>query len=309
MSISAQARSNVARIGDDVRTATAASAESTAQAQAPAPAAPAGPETQAQLAVLVEHVLRLNCWLNWALRAGLALFGLAAGMLALLYTARHADAIATAVDADGDVATALLAATLPILLFVLLGALAGAVAWALHSRGIDETYSTLDTIGRMQREGEVAVSARGLIFAFEEKLQNARRAFTLLLWLGRTLFLVCLGLFVAAVVNAIAGGAGLVTVVLGGSSVAGALLGVVKAVPRNIAHNLADVIQIQSIITGCDRQISLLESAALHAINCDAGAAGTRDTVLDAQRRMDQVVASAVRRIERYSDTGAGERA
>jgi len=166
---------------------------------------------------------------------------------------------------------------------------------------------TLDTVSRMEREGEVAVSARGLIYAFEEKLQNARRAFMLLLWLGRTLFLVCLGLFAAAIVNALVGGSDLVTAVLGGSSVAGALLGVVRAVPRTLAHNLADVIQIQSIITGCDRQISLLESAAFNAINRSADAAATQDAVIDVQRRMDQVVASAVRRIERYTDPGPGE--
>jgi hypothetical protein len=257
---------------------------------------------------LVERVLRLNCWLNYVLRAGLAVFGFTAGVLALLYTARHGHEIATALNDGRNIPAALLAATLPVLLFVLLGALAGAAAWAVHSRQVDETYRTLDAVSRMEREGEVAVSARGLIYAFEEKLQNARRAFTLLLWLGRTLFVVCLGLFAAAVINAMAGGSHLVTAVLGASSVAGALLGVVKAVPRTIAHNLADVIQVQSIITGCDRQISLLESAAFNAINHDADAIATRDTVLDVQRRMDQVVASAVRRIERYADPGPGER-
>jgi hypothetical protein len=254
-----------------------------------------------QLATLVARVLRFNCWLNYVLRAGLAVFGLAAGVLALLYTARHGHEIAAAARSDGDIAAALLGATLPVVLFVLLGALAGLAAWMLHTREVDEMCRTLDTVSRLEREGEVAVSARGLIYAFEEKLQNARRAFTLLLWLGRTLFLVCLGLFAAAIVNAMAGGDDLVTAVLGGSSVAGALLGVVRAVPRTLAHNLADVIQIQSIITGCDRQISLLESAAFDAVNRGGDAAEARDAVLDLQRRMDQVVGNAVRRIERYA--------
>ncbi len=51
----------------------------------------------------------------------------------------------------------------------------------------------------------MAVSARGLIVAFEAKLQNAQRAFTLLLWIGRTTFVICLGLFTAAVVRAVLG--------------------------------------------------------------------------------------------------------
>jgi hypothetical protein len=159
----------------------------------------------------------------------------------------------------------------------------------------------LDTVSRMEREGEVAVSARGLIHAFEEKLQNTRRAFSLLLWLGRTMFVVCLGLFAAALINAMLDGGQLVTVVLGASSVAGALLAVVKAVPQSIAHHLADVIQIQSIITGCDRQISLLESAAFDAVNRGGDPTEARHAVLDLQRRMDQVVGNAVRRIERYA--------
>jgi hypothetical protein len=301
----AQARTNGADTGASARQAGADAGEATGEATAPAPSSSGA---HAQLAPLVARVLRFNCWLNYVLRAGLAVFGLAAGVLALLYTARHGHEIAAAVHSDGDIAAALLGATLPVVLFVLLGALAGAAAWAVHSREVDEMCRTLDTVSRMEREGEVAVSARGLIYAFEEKLQNARRAFTLLLWLGRTLFLVCLGLFAAAIVNAMVGGNDLVTAVLGGSSVAGALLGVVRAVPRTLAHNLADVIQIQSIITGCDRQISLLESAAFNAINRDGDSAATQETVIDVQRRMDRVVASAVRRIERYTDPGPGER-
>jgi hypothetical protein len=264
-------------------------------------AKPDGCEPQDGLMAVVARVVRADCMLNFVLRAGLAVFGLTAGVLALLYTARHEHEIATAVDGRGDVAAALLGATLPVVLFLLLGALAGAFAWAVHVRGTDEMYRTLDTVSRMEREGEVAVSARGLIHAFEEKLENTRRAFMLLLWLGRTLFVVCLGLFAAALVNAMVGGQELVTVVLGASSVVGALLGVLRAVPQNIGRALADVIQIQSIITGCDRQISLLESAALDAMNRNADPTTAHAMVLDVQRRMDQVVGSAARRIERYA--------
>ncbi|MDX6717901.1 MAG: hypothetical protein QOJ63_155 [Solirubrobacteraceae bacterium] len=263
------------------------------------PGAPNEPPDQ--LTTLMARVLRADWALNFLLRGCLALVAVAASVLALLYVARHEREIVAAVDSSHEPAAAVLAATLPVALFLLLGAFTGAFSWAVHVRGADELYRMIDTVSRMEREGEVAVSARGLIHAFEEKLQNTRRAFTLLLWLGRTMFVVCLGLFAAALINAMLGGQQLVTVVLGASSVVGALLAVVRAVPQNIAHHLADVIQIQSIITGCDRQISLLESAAFDAVNRGGDAAEARDAVLDLQRRMDQVVGNAVRRIERYA--------
>jgi hypothetical protein len=258
--------------------------------------------TQHELAQIVVATMRANCALNYRVRVGLALFGLASSVLALTYAAMHAGAIASAASHPGKITAALLAGTLPVLLLVVLAALAGFAVWAVHARGMDEIYSTLDTVSRLEREGEVAVSSRGLIHAFEEKLQSTRRAFTLLLWLGRTLFVVCLALCSAAVISAIAGGDALLTGALGGSSVVGAFLGVVTKVPQNIAHQLADIIQIQTVITGSDRQISLLETAAIDAINRRGGHAKAHDEVLAVQRRMDRVVESAVRRIEELAD-------
>jgi hypothetical protein len=141
------------------------------------------------------------------------------------------------------------------------------------------------------------------MYAFEEKLQNARRALNLLLWLGRTLFLICIGLFAAAVINAMAKGADLVTVTFGVASVAGSLLAVAKDVPRKVKEHLADVIQVQTIVTGCDRQISLLESDALAALNnSQCGVADTHHIVIEVQERMSTVVALAVKQIEDYVD-------
>lgn len=269
-------------------------------------AATSGPRepsaTQRELARIVVATMDANCRLNYRVRVGLALFGLASMVLALTYAALHAGAIASAASHPGKVTAALLAGTLPVLLLLVLAALAGCAAWAVHARGMDEIYSTLDTVSRMEREGEVAVSSRGLVHAFEEKLQSTRRAFTLLLWLGRTLFVVCLALCSAAIISAIAGGDALLTGALGGSSVVGAFLGVVTKVPQNIAHELADIIQLQTVITGSDRQISLLETAAIDAINRPGDRSKAHDDVLAVQRRMDRVVESAVRRIEELAD-------
>jgi hypothetical protein len=168
---------------------------------------------------------------------------------------------------------------------------------------------TLDVLTRLKREGEVAVSARGLMYAFEEKLQNARRAFTLLLWLGRTLFVICIGLFAAAVVNAMVKGADVVTVAFGASSVAGSLLAVTRGVPRNVKEHLADVIQVQTIVTGCDRQISLLESDALAALNnSHFGVAETHQIVIEVQQHMSAVVNDAVSMVGRCVDPATRQR-
>jgi hypothetical protein len=247
--------------------------------------------------------LRTNTVLNLCVRAGLAIIGLTAGASALAYTWRRSDEFANAVAADGGEAGELLAVTMPFLFFVLVSALAGLAAGVAHARGLEETGRTLEALNRIEREGEVAVSARGLIFSFEEKLQNARRAFTLQLWLGRTMFLVCLGLLAATVINAMVG-PGLVTVATGAGSVFAAFLGVTRRVPHNVGRHLADVVQIQSIITGCDRQISLLESAALAALKHNADPETAHRFVLEAQSRIDEVVDRAVVRIEDFADPG-----
>lgn len=265
------------------------------------------PAIDKQVARQVTRGLRANTALNLAVRVLLGLFGLVSCALALRYIAVRGDEmveiLSRSTDSGDRVGKRLLVLCMPVLLFGLLAGLAAAAAWTMHARGQDETTRTLDMLSRLKREGEVAVSARGLMYAFEEKLQNARRALNLLLWLGRTLFLICIGLFAAAVINAMAKGADLVTVTFGVTSVAGSLLAVANGVPRKVKEHLADVIQVQTIVTGCDRQISLLESDALAALNnSQCGVADTHHIVLEVQERMSTVVAVALKQIEDYVD-------
>jgi hypothetical protein len=256
---------------------------------------------QADLAQLVVQELRDNCRLNFRVRAGLAVLGLTTGVVVLVCAVLRGDDIAAAAQGGGSLGAAV-AASIPVLVLLALAIAVGGAAWTVHQRGLDEMYNTLEAVSRMEREGEVAVSSRGLIHAFEEKLQNTRRAFTVLLWLGRTLFLVCLGLAGAAILSLILKGDPVLTGALGGSSLIGALLGAARKVPRNISHHLADVIQIQTAVTGCDRQISLLETAAIDIVNFGEDRTQTHADVLAVQQRMDEVVSNAVRRIERYAD-------
>jgi hypothetical protein len=255
---------------------------------------------------IADHMLanlRTNQLLNLAVRACLAVIGLAAGTAALAYTWMNADQLVGELAGKTHYTTAeLFALTMPFFFFVLLGVLAGAAAYTAHARSFEEACRTLEAITRIRREREVAVSARGLIFAFEEKLTNARRAFTLQLWLGRTLFLVCLGLLAVTVVNALVKGQPEVTALTGAGSFLTALLTVTRRVPETIGQQLADVIQIQSIVTGCDRQISLLESIACGALQHDGGDGDGPRFALEAQLRIDAVVEHAVRRIEGFTE-------
>jgi hypothetical protein len=257
--------------------------------------------------------LRTNSRINVSARVLLGLFGLACAVVALDYVHQRGDLMVEILrepgTGSGVIGERMLALTMPVLLFCGFAGVAGAVTLVLHSRGQEETGRTLEALNRMKREGEVAVSARGLTFAFEEKLTNARRAFTLLLWLARTLFIVCLGMFAVSVFNAIISGVDLFTVALGGTSVVAALLAVALSVPDNVTQQLANVIQIQSIVTGCDRQISLLESDAMSAMNnSDTEATVAHGIVLDVQDRIDKVVSHAVQQIEDSVDPTCAKR-
>jgi hypothetical protein len=267
----------------------------------PTPPAEAAAQSQAALLTAdLRNTIRLNAWLNLVVRALLAVLGLTAGAAALVYTLSHGDSLVATLNADSSdvLGRRLLALTMPVLLLGAIAGLAAAAAWTTHSRGLDEMFRTLDTLNRVEREGEVAVSARGLIVAFEDKLQNARRAFTLLLWLGRSLFIVCLGLFAVAVVKAVLGHLDPATAALGVGSILGTVVGLVKGVPQTIAMNLAQVVEIESIVTGCDRQISLLESDAFAAMKRKkATPRQNHDIVVDDQERIEAVVGAAVERI------------
>jgi hypothetical protein len=103
--------------------------------------------TQHELAQIVVATMRANCALNYRVRVGLALFGLASSVLALTYAAMHAGAIASAASHPGKITAALLAGTLPVLLLVVLAALAGFAAWAVHARGMGAIESSCEKPG------------------------------------------------------------------------------------------------------------------------------------------------------------------
>lgn len=247
--------------------------------------------------------LRSNTRLNLNARRLLMVFALVASSLAVLYVILRADTTVEALrqprGGSERIWAQLLALTAPVLLLALFAGLAAVAVAVIHSRGVDESGRTVDSVTRLRREGAVAVSARGLIVAFDDQLATAKRAHLLLLWLGRTLFIVTLGLFAVSAIDAALHGVNLLTATLGATSLGAGLLGVATKVPKNVAHDVANIVQLQLIVTGAHRQISLLESVLNRTMTSDAN---VNDLVLDVQRRMQGVIAVAVEQIEGYAD-------
>lgn len=250
--------------------------------------------------------LKANGLLNLIARVLLMVFALGtAGLAAALVYLRADETVEALTDPSrsDQIGEQLLALTAPVLLLIVLAGLAVIVGLVAHSRGLDESIKTFDSVNRLRRENEVAVSARGLIVAFEEQLATLKRSHGLILWLGRTTFIVTLGLFSASAIRMIAQGVDTETALLGGTSLAGALLGVVKGVPDKIAHGAANVVQVQLIVTGAHRQISMLESDAFASLNNrKTPRAEAHEMVLRVQQRIEGVIDVAIKQVEQFAD-------
>lgn len=144
--------------------------------------------------------------LNLLGRRLLMAFAFVAASLAVIYVYNRADTTVEALrqsrSGRDTIWPQLLALTAPVLLLAMFAGLAAMASAIVHPRGVDEAGRTFDSVSRLRRESEVAISARGLIVAFDDQLASARRAHMLLLWLGRTLFIVTLGLFAVSAVDA-----------------------------------------------------------------------------------------------------------
>jgi hypothetical protein len=249
---------------------------------------------------------RRNASLNVVVRALLGTWALLALALAMAYvTVRSGeivDELANGVSED-EFVMRLIALILPAVVLVMIAAGCTGAAWLLYSRGREDLERGMESIARLQREAEVAIAARGLTHVFEEKLETAHRAFSLQLWLGRTLFVVSLTLFAGAITQAVAAGIDLTTLALGSGALTSALYGTARAVPHRIACHLADVLQMQCAVTGCIRQISLIEAQA-YALLSKGRADPERSTqiVSGLQVRIDEAVQATVARIEKYAD-------
>lgn len=259
------------------------------------------------VAALSLRTLKANSRLNLLARLLLMLFSIATAALAVVYVITRSHTFVEILQRPSvrgdELGARLLAVGGPVILlaaFSILGAIAAAV---IHSRSLDESVRTLDSINRLRREGEVAVSARGLVVAFEEQIATIRRSYTLLLWIGRTLFIISLGLFSVAAISALWRGVDLWTLGMGVSSLGGAMWTAASRVPTNVAHDAANVVQVQLIVTAAHRQISLLESDAFAALNAkETDVSAAHAVAIDNQERIERVMITAIAQIETYTD-------
>jgi hypothetical protein len=255
------------------------------------------------VASLALGTLKTNSKLNFVARLLLMLLALVASILAVAWVYNRADAMVKVLSGPHGtdmIGEKLLALTAPVLLLALFAGLAAVAIAVIHSRGLEESVRTLDSVNRLRREGEVAVSARGLMVAFEEQVATIRKTHTLLLWLGRTLFIVTLGLFAASVVDMAWNGVSALSASLGAGSLVGAIFAVARRVPQSVAHDAANVVQLQLIVTGAHRQISMLEANAFAALN-NPDVDGV-PLMLAAQDRIERVIATAIAQIEQFAD-------
>jgi hypothetical protein len=264
-----------------------------------------------ELTGILLGAVKNNTRLNAVLRCVLALVGVVATAAALIYTVVHASAIVGALSSPRPTGMSLweriFAQSWPVFILMALAALTAVAAWWAHVRGQEEIERASDCVSRLRREAEVAIPARGLTHVFEEKLANARRAYMLQLWLGRALFLVSLGLFSAGVINTLAGGESLVTLTFTAGSVVGVLFGTARRVPRTIARHLADIVQVQIAITGCDRQIGLFENYAYQLLKDERASEEVLAALILVHERIETVVQNAIQRVEQYADPGDAE--
>ena len=231
--------------------------------------------------------LRRNATLNFGVRLGLYAAALASIGTALWYaTQRGDDMVRALLDLNKDSvfhADRLLAITIPLILLLLLAAVSLVCALLVQSRGIDDFESGLAGISRLRREAGAGVSrTRDTMHVLEEFVVNARRAFRLQLWFARTLFVVSIVLFAAAIVDAIVGGVDLATIGLGAGSMIGLLAGIATGAGSNVGMHLGDATQLQLIVANGTRQVNVIEELLFKVIEVrEENPEAARDAVRD----------------------------
>ena len=132
--------------------------------------------------------LESNSHWNLVGRILLMVFALGTATAATVLVVFRADetvGVLTDSSRNDEIGKQLLALSAPVLLLLALAGLAVLVGFLVHSRGLDESVKTLDSVNRLRREDEVAVSARGLIVAFEDQLASIKRSHGVILWVAR----------------------------------------------------------------------------------------------------------------------------
>jgi hypothetical protein len=251
--------------------------------------------------------LQRNAKLNFVVRLSLYLTGWLAVVLTGWYTFHHGDAIVQKLLKPGAKPldpSRIVTATLPAILLVVLAAACIVAALMIQTRGIDDFERGLDGISRLRREVDVGVSrSRTSIHALEEYLGNAKSAFRLQMWFSHMFFVVCIGLFVLAVVDGIVSGIGWTTAALASGSVVTLLAGTVSQLPFKVGLHLADSTQIQTVVVAATRRINVLEEHLYKLLEAHRKEPETiAAAMVKGTTEIGKVAHQAVAEIERYTD-------
>jgi hypothetical protein len=259
--------------------------------------------------------LQRNCVLNFCVRVGLYVGALAALAVAIYYTLERGDSMVSVLLEHGGGTTNLdtrdiVALLLPDIVLLVMAMVCMLSALYIQSRGMTDFELGIEGIGRLRREADAGVSrSRTATHVLEETMENAKRAFRLQLWLSRSLFVVCLVLFGMAVVSAIlAGEVDTYTVALGGGSLIGLLLATSRDAPEKIGAHLANVTQIETIVSGTIREMNVLEEYLYQVLemNRTPDATGTAGALLAAGTKdMCRAIEHGVLLIEHYGEPGS----
>jgi hypothetical protein len=257
--------------------------------------------------------LQRNCVLNFCVRVGLYLGALAALAVAIYYTLQRGDSmVGVLLDSDGPSLDTrdVVALLLPDIVLLIMAMVCLLSALYIQSRGMNDFELGIEGIGRLRREADAGVSrSRSSTHVLEETMENAKRAFRLQLWLSRSLFVVCLVLFGLAVSSAIlAGHVDATTVALGGGSLIGLLLATSRDAPEKIGAHLANVTQIETIVSGTIREMNVLEEYLYQVLemNRTPESTGTAGALLAAGTKdMCRAIEHGVLMIEHYGEPGS----
>jgi type IV secretory pathway TrbD component len=256
--------------------------------------------------------LRLNAALNFVIR--IALYGMGIFFLyqIIIYVLNRADPMVeellNAVKFSNEFDFTLIgksaaAVTWPVAILVGLAAFCIILGLFIQRRSNAEFERGQEVVGRLRRDSVGVPRARALSNVLEETLLNSKRAFTVQIWLSRTLFLSGIVLLGAFVLNGIAKGDAFMTTAFGLGSLGAIASAAVLNAGGKVGTHLADVTQLQMIVIGSMRQVGLLEEHVYHLLEAKrASPEEATGAVTNSVNQLATIYEAAISRIQKYAE-------
>jgi len=204
-----------------------------------------------------------------------------------------------------EIQQTLVALAAPVVIALLISGVCVALAMLLQRRARQEFAASMASFSRMAREGRlVDPRSRGLTQILEETLANARQAFSMQLWISRTLFIVGIVMVFCFMATLIAGNSYAI-----GGTILSALLAFTGAAllnpQRQIANDLANVTQLEAILGGYVRQAAVLEDHLYRLMEDPRMTVEGKDKLItDGVQQLNASLSSAVQAIDDHVEAG-----